>query len=108
MNDFKESSVNILGENELNRMKAACLGMQQELHLSPLPERRNIVSSATLRRQDEALARQGELRPDVDEDAEEVDGFVMIQLQIEVVMLPPPPTLVVLFSVGIVRHSAIR
>ncbi len=34
------------------------------------------------RRQDEALARQGELRPDVDEDAEAVDGFVMILMKI--------------------------
>ena len=71
MNDVKEI-VNLLVEDELSRMKAACLEMQQRLRVWPLPERRNIVSRSTLRRQDQELA-QG-LRPDV---ADEVDGFVI-------------------------------
>ena len=75
MNDFKDY-INILGEDELRRMKSACLEMQQELSLWPLPRHRSRVSRATLRRQDEMMATlrwQDELRTNVDDQD---DGFV--------------------------------
>jgi len=63
-----------LVEVELNRMKAECLRMQQELYRWPRDRvTRDRVSAATLRRQDNALAR-GEIHPDVGEDAD--DGYV--------------------------------